>query len=416
VAGMLKAAGRQEGLQRSRLRGVLTVSQAALAVVLLIGATHFVRSLWNVQAIDLGVDAEQVLAVWPSFHSLADLPEAEREAERARRGAFREQAIDRLQARPDVVAASRAVSTPLQGTMMVPLRVPGVDSLPKLPGGGPFAVAVDGGYFETVGTRIIQGRGIEAADVRLQDAVVVLNEPMAQALWPGEDPLDRCIHIGGPLAEAPCFRVVGVAQETRRWQLVEEPAMQYYVPIGLAGMSGGMLLVRPTASRATAFIPELRGALHDMEPGLNYLTINPLSVTLDPHMRPWRLGTTMFLVFGGLALVIAAIGLYSVIAYGVAQRRAELGVRLALGARSRSIVGMIVRQGVGLVLLGIAAGVPLAILGGQRIESLLFETDAMHAPSFAFVAVVLLAVAFLATILPAVRAGRTDPLEALRGD
>jgi predicted permease len=247
VTGMLKAAGRQVGLQRSRLRGVLTVAQAALAVVLLIGATLFVRSLWNVQALDVGVDATRVLAVWPNFHGLSDLPEAEREAAQARRAAFWEQALERLGTRSDVISASRAVSTPLQGTMTIPLRVPGLDSLPRLPGGGPFAIGVDGGYFETVGTRIIIGRAIDAADVRLQDPVVVINEPMAQALWPGEDPLDRCIHIGGP--ERACFRVVGVAQETRRWRLVEEPAMQYYVPIGLADMSGGMLLVRPATRR-----------------------------------------------------------------------------------------------------------------------------------------------------------------------
>jgi putative ABC transport system permease protein len=153
-----------------------------------------------------------------------------------------------------------------------------------------------------------------------------------------------------------------------------------------------------------------------MEPGLNYLHIDVLSATLDPHMRPWRLGSTMFLAFGGLALVIAAIGLYSVIAYSVAQRRAELGVRLAMGARSLDIVGMIVRQGVGLVLLGIAVGGLLAVLGGRYIEPLLFETDAMHAGSFAFVAAVLLVVALLATMLPAARAGRTDPLEALRAE
>lgn len=410
--GSLMRGGAGGGRGSSRLRSGLMVVQAALALVLLVGGAHFLRSLWQVHALDLGVRADRVLAVSPTFGSTDGLPEAERKAAAARRATFYAEAIERLRGRTDVVAAAQATSVPLQGTMTLALRVPGHDTLPRLPGGGPFAIVVDGGYFETVGTRILEGRAIEEADVRLGAKVTVINEPMARALWP-DGALDRCVHMG-PDDDAPCYRVIGVAQETRRWRLVEEPAMQYYVPLE-QGRSGGMLLVRPTG-RATAFIPELRAALHGMEPALDRLTIQPLSATLDPQVRPWLLGTTMFLVFGGLALAIAAIGLYSIIAYAVAQRRSELAVRIALGARGGNIVGMIMRQALLLVGLGIVVGVPLALVGGRRIEGLLFETETTYAPAFLAVIAVLLVVGVLASVIPAGRAARVAPLEALRVD
>jgi predicted permease len=414
LAGMLKANTRQGGAARGRFRGALTVTQSAFALVLLVGAGLFVRSHWNVRTLDLGIDADRVLAVWVVFQSTAGMTDAERESFTARRAAFHEEAVERLRARPDVEAAAVALGTPLQGGFGVSLRVPGRDSLPAMPGGGPYITAAGPGYFETVGTRIVRGRGIEAGDGRGSEPVTVINETMARTLWPGSDPLDACLFIGGD--DAPCARIVGVAADARRRQLVEEPAFQYYVPFGQErGIGGTQILVRPK-SRAATFVPELRSVLHGMEPGVGYLRINPLQATLDPQVRPWRLGATMFLVFGGLALLIAAIGLYSVIAYGVAQRRTELGVRMALGAGVAGIVVMVLRQGLALVLIGIALGLPLALFGARRIESLLFETAPADVTVFGGVALLLVVIAVLASVLPAARAGRTDPAEALRPD
>jgi len=190
--------------------------------------------------------------------------------------------------------------------------------------------------------------------------------------------------------------------------------MQYYIPLGQErGVSGTQLLVRPRAD-AAEFIPELRRLLHTLEPRASFFTINLLQQTLDPQIRPWRLGATMFLVFGGLALLIAVVGLYSVIAYGVAQRRTEIGVRLALGARASTIVGMVLRQGLTLVLTGIAIGVVLALAAGRFLEALLFDTSSRDVVTFAAVALTLAVVSVFASVIPALRAGRTDPVEALR--
>jgi predicted permease len=412
VIEALRSTGGDAAARPGRLRGGLTVLQTALAVVLLIGAGHFVRSLWNVRGLDLGIRHEGVLAISPMFPSLAGMPEAERDAERERRRALGAVILERLRARSDIAAVSRATAAPLRSTISTTMRVAGHDTLPMLPGGGPYVIGVDGGYFETVGTRTLRGRPIQDTDVRRGEHVAVVNETMARTLWPDAEPLGHCLHVGGG-ADAPCFRVIGVAEDTRRFRFVEEAAMQYYIPIGLGGQSGGSVIVR-AAGKPNALVGELRGMVHALDPAMSYVDVTPLGTILDPQMRPWRLGSTMFLVFGALALVIAAIGLYSVIACSVTRRSAELSVRMALGARAGSITAMIVRQGLGLVLLGIALGVPAALLVGRRIEPLLFETSATHAGTFLFVAAVLLVVAVVATALPAARAGRTDPMDALR--
>jgi predicted permease len=411
VSALIRSGTPQGG--RGRMRPVLTVMQAAFALVLLVGAAHFVRSLWNVHRMDLGIDAARVLTVWSSFRSVADLDEAGRTAMQQRQRSYHTQVLERLRARSDVAAATVASSIPMSGsTMSRTIIVPGWDSLPRLPGGGPYATGVRDGYFETVGTRILRGRGIEVGDSPDSEPVLVVNETMARTLWPDRDALGQCVQMGRG-EEVPCSRVVGIAEDTRRRALIEEPAMQYYVPLGQSGISGGEILVRPVGN-PTSFIPELRTALLAIEPGLDYVNIRLLHTTLDGEMRPWRLGATMFIVFGALALLIAAIGLYSVIAYGVAQRRHELGVRVALGAGAGTLTGMIMRQGIGLVLLGVIVGVPLALLVGRYIESLLFRTRTTDPLTFLAVAAMLLVIGVAATLIPALRAGRTDPLQAMR--
>jgi predicted permease len=415
VSGLIRSGSAQSGGTRGRVRPLLTALQAAFALVLLVGAAHFVRSLWNVERMDLGIDADRVLSVETGFRSTDGLDDAQRAAVRERQRTFRWDAVERLRARPDVAAATVAASVPMSGgTTSVDMRVPGWDSVPRLPGGGPYGTGVRDGYFETVGTPIVRGRRIGVGDRPDTEHVIVVNETMARTLWPGRDALGQCVHVRDT-DDAPCSRVVGIAADARRRSLTEEPAMQYYVPLGQGGIGGGQILVRP-AGNATSFIPELRAALHSMEPALDYANIMLLRSTLDGEMRPWRLGATMFLVFGALALVIAGIGLYSVIAYAVAHRRHELGVRIALGAGRWTLVAMIMREGLALVLLGILAGIPLALVAGRRIEALLFHTSTTDVATFAAVAAVLVAIAVAATVIPALRAGRTSPLQAMRAE
>jgi predicted permease len=313
---------------------------------------------------------------------------------------------------PGVERAGVVVGTPFQSSMSIALRVPGRDSIPALPGGGPYIRAISDGYFATAGTRVLRGRDFTAADVSSAARVTIVNETMARTLWPNRDAIGECLLMD----TLPCSIVIGVVEDARRFALREEPAMQYYIPIGeerALGFGGRRMFVRPRGDAAT-LREALRTEMLRLNPAIAFVTVESLQDSLDPQIRPWRLGATMFGVFGVLALLVAAIGLYSVISYLVTQRRHELGVRIALGAQIGNIVGLVMRYGVGLAVVGIVIGMVLAFNASRWIEPLLFETSPRNPMVFALVAAMLLAVALVASLVPAWRASRVDPIEALR--
>ena len=415
LARALKSGVREGGSGRSRLRTVLTVTQAALSVVLLVGAGLFVRSLSNAIALDLGLEPTRILVVsfdWPATPGQS--PDARR-LERQRQMAFYDDAVARVRSLPGVERAAVVVGTPFQSSMSLErLRVPGRDSLPQLPGGGPFIRAVSNDYFATSGTRIISGREFTAADVMTGQRVAIVNETMARAVWPNRDPIGECLLMD----TMPCSHVIGVVADARRFELREQPAMQYYIPIGqerALGFGGRTMFVRPSGD-PVAMIEPLRAEMRRLAPELGFISVQRLQDVVDPQLRPWRLGATMFGVFGGLAMLVAAIGLYSVISYLVTQRRHELAVRIAIGAEASNIVGLVVRHGLVLALTGVAIGMLITLNGARWVEPLLFETSPRDPLVYGVVIVVLVAATLLATAIPAWRASRTDPIEALRTD
>jgi ABC-type antimicrobial peptide transport system permease subunit len=244
---------------------------------------------------------------------------------------------------------------------------------------------------------------------------VILNETMAKAIWPTESALGKCIVIGDPPAS--CFSVVGVVSDVHRNTLREPPLMQYYVPFGqerALGIGGTAILVRPRGDAETA-LPNLRQAFRDM-PEMPYTRVEFLQAVLDPQFRPWQLGATMFGVFGVLALVIAAIGLYSVIAYLVADRTRELGVRIALGATSGRIVRQVVVSGLAVTGAGVAIGIGVAFIAGRYVQPLLFDVPAQDPVVAVTVAAIVLSIGALAAWRPARRASSVDPVIALRSE
>ena len=414
LTSSLKSGVREGGMQRSRLRTMLTITQAALSVVLLVGAGLFVRSLWNVYGLHLGLEPGKVLTVAFDWPTVAGGSDQERKRERWRQNAFYDEALARARTIPGVERAAVVVGTPFQSSMSIDLRVPGRDSLPALPGGGPFIRAVSDDYFATAGTRVLRGRAFTAADVSGAARVTIVNETMARTLWPGRDAIGECLLMD----TMPCARVVGIVEDARRFNLREDPAMQYYIPLGeerALGFGGRKMFIRPRGDAGT-LAQTLRAEMLRLNPGIAFVTVESLQDSLDPQIRPWRLGATMFGLFGALALVVAAIGLYSVISYLVTQRTHELGVRIALGAPMGNIVVLVVRYGVGLASAGILIGTVLALNASRWIEPLLFETSPRNPMVFALVALVLLVVAFLASVVPAWRASRVDPIEALRAE
>jgi predicted permease len=412
----LKSGVREGGGAHSRLRSALTVAQAALSVLLLVGAGLFVRSLERVRALDLGVEADRVLVTrmrWPRLP--AGATEAQQEAENARRRGVYLRAVERIRSIPGVEHASLAVGLSFQMSFSQRVRVPGWDTLPSLGTGSPRVSAVTSDYFETVGTRLLRGRAFTPADGAGSEPITIVNETMARTLWPNRDPIGECFYAGDA-RDVPCARIVGIAADARRFQLRERPGMHYYLPFGQErGFGGTVLVVRPTGAPA-ALVPALRSALAEVDAGISYVDVELLQESVDPQIRPWRLGAAVFGMMGVLALLVAAVGLYSVLSYVVAQRRHEMGVRLALGATGGAIARLVMRSSFAMAAAGIAIGLALALAGGRFIAPLLFDTSPRDSLVLAVVTISLVSVAILASILPGLRARRVDPMEAMRVD
>lgn len=403
IALSLGAGAREAGARRSRLRQSLLLVQAMLSVVLLIGAGLFVRSLVNVRHLHMGYDVNPVLVVAENMRGVK-MPTPDRKA-------LEERLASWAASMPGVIAATPAASVPFWAFEGRDLYVAGIDSVSLL---GRFTMqAGDTSYFRTLGTRLLLGRGFTAGDRAGSAPVTVVSAAMARALWPGQPPLGQCIRFDADTA--PCTTVVGVAEDLHLRSFSSPREFTYYLPIAQDTESTGMLLVR-VQGNAAASADRVRRGLQPLMPGSAYLTATPLGKIIEPAMGSWRLGAAMFVAFGALALVLAAVGLYSVIAHGVAQRRQELGVRLALGAPRPRVVAMVVGDGLRIVLAGVLLGTVVGVAAGRWSAALLFRESPSDPLVYVAVAAVVVLVALLATAVPAVAAGRVDPTVTLRGD
>lgn len=403
VAAALKAGARDGHGNTSRVRTTLLVLQAALSVVLLVGAGLFVRSLQNTQSVHFGYDAERIVWLEPHLRGVR--------LDSTARAALWSNLIERAGAHPDVEHATLALSIPFSSTYSDDIFVPGIDSTSKL---GYFVLqGASPDFFKTTGTRIVTGRAIDATDRAGSARVIVVSESMARVLWPNERPIGKCVKISADTM--PCRNVVGVAENVVFSNLNDEQAHMYYVPAAQYGDQFYQLLVRVRGNPETKLDALRRGLLPALPAG-GYFTIRTMTDVIAPSMRSWRLGATMFAIFGGLALVLATVGLYSVVAYSVSQRTHEMGVRLALGAHAADVVRLIVRDGLGVVLAGVAIGSVVALVAGRWLAPLLYQTSPRDPVVFAGVAAALVTVAIAASWIPARRASRVDPAVALRAD
>lgn len=407
--------GAQGGESSSHTRSALTVLQAALSVVLLAGAGFFVRSMQHVRALDLGADADRVIVVTAQLPEFVALSRAGmRDGPAIERDAYRRflQSVVRL---PGVEHASITVGQPFDGgSFAAGVWVPGMDSVPVVDFQGPYVSAVASDYFITMGTRIVRGRAFTDQDREGTEPVVIVGETMARALWPGRNAIGGCMRIA--FATATCARVVGIAADVHRVGLREARSMQYYVPLGqLSIFAGAALVVRPNASSPVSW-PALRKAILDVEPSVRSIDVERLDARLEGEMRPLRLGMATFGLSGAIALLVAILGLYSLMSYMVAWRTREIGVRLALGATGPQLTHFVVGRGTALAALGVVFGLAITFAGSRWLEPHLFDTSVFDPAVVAAVTVVLLAVAVIAGWLPARRAIRISPAEALRSE
>jgi hypothetical protein len=280
-----------------------------------------------------------------------------------------------------------------------------------MPGGGPYQSNVTADYFETVGLSVLRGRGILASDVEGAERVMVVSQLMARTIWRSGDAVGRCIYVGRSATE--CTRVVGVVEDAARNGLRDAPFMAYYLPGAQAGRPYNSVYVRAEAS-PDDLVPRVAAVLRSLAPEVRYVRVQTLREQLDPQARSWTLGATMFTIFGLLALVVAAVGLYSVLAFDVARRTREIGIRAALGARRGRLLRRVVSQGALMGGVGVGFGLAGAWIAAPHIQDLLFETSPRDPGVFAGVAVVLLAVSVLASLAPGLRATRVDPVTVLK--
>ncbi len=399
----LAEGGRGSSRARSRVRGGLTVAQATLSAVLLVGAGLFIQSVLQVRKLDLGLDVDRLVLAQLEFQG--DEPD---EPETAR---LYTAAMD-VAARLPGVTGVAATDVPFQWAHVEHITVPGLDSLPVPPGGGPFYYAVSPGYMRTMGLRVLQGRPILDTDGEGSPSVAVVNEAMARAFWPNQDPLDGCFRIDE--AEE-CTRVVGVVENATRAELNVDGILAYYLPLAQTGGAPAGMYVR-TDGETRALAAALAPVLRSFSPRVRFAQVQTFRELLDPQTRAWTLGAALFTAFGMLALVVAAIGLYSVLAFDVAQRTREIGIRAALGAQKARVLRGVVVTGARLAVLGVFLGLGVSLVTARFARPLLFKVDGVEPVVLGSVALLLMVVAVIASLVPGLRATRVDPVEALRAE
>ena len=404
LTNTLKASAREGTYQRSRTRVALLVAQGALSVVLLVGAGLFVRSMHNVQTLDVGYQSDRVI--------FADLRMRDVRLDSTQSNDLRQRLVERAASLPVVVSAARTITVPFWSSITLDLYVPGIDSVNKL--GDFYYHAVSPEYFSTMGTKLRRGRVFSARDTKAAPPVMVVSESMAKKLWPARDAIGQCVRVNAD--SVPCTEVVGVVQDIRNTSLKDDTGLQYYLPIDQQSIGGGGSLFIRVRGDAEASVESIRRELQRAMPGASYITVTPLSDIFGAQIRSWRLGATMFSMFGGLALLVAAVGLYSVIAYNVVQRRHEIGVRVALGAQSPDVVRLVLADGLRVTIAGILIGSVIAFAAADYVGPLLFQVSPKDPAVFSSVAVILAIVAVFAALMPARRASRVDPAVVLRTD
>jgi len=400
--------------RRSRLRSSLVVAQVAASLVLLVSSGLFLRSLLSATTMDPGFEHANTLAV------TLDFARGGYDAERGR--AYCDELLARVRALPGVEAAALDNSVPLgfnlgktavwiEGDMAVDDEGSRQHRMVRIASTSP-------GGFETLGIPILMGRDFDERDDAESETVLMVNQTLAETYWPGENPLDKRIALytrtvdgrRGPGEYSP---VIGVVRTVKYGELSEEPQPALYRALSQSWNSSLVLLVR-TSSDPMAILPSVRDVMRNIDPNFSPSDTRSLTSTISFKLMPARLSAALCSLFGGLALVLAMIGLYGVMSYMVSQRTHEIGVRMAIGAQRTDVLWLVLRQGFTLTLIGLVIGLVIALGFTGALSSLLYGVSPYDPLTFAGVALLLIAVALLACYIPARRATQADPMVALR--
>jgi len=396
-----------------RARDLLTLGQVGLSTVLLVGAGLYVQSLQNALNVDLGFDHEPLINVQLEQRAGVDSQ---------RRDALNREALDILNEMPGVERAILSSSErPLYGwDEQHDLRASRIDTIPRVAQGGPYTYAGTEGYAETAGLRVLQGRAFETSEYALgAPFALMVSRSFAEGVWPGLDPLQECVTLRHGAAELegpePCRPVIGVYEDLMVRSLADQGlwSVTWPLPRETEGLRG--ILVRADGD-PTALVQPIRDRLAALSGDVRYVHVIPMSARVEALRGPWRVGATLFSAFGILALIVASLGLYSVLAFTVARRSQEIGIRAALGAQRRDLVAMVMGRAARLVGAGLVAGIGVALVAGRFMEAVLFGVPTVNPLVFGVVAVVLIAAGLLAAWVPAWKATAIDPAGAMAAE
>jgi putative ABC transport system permease protein len=405
----LKEGGRGsgEGARRNRVRGVLVVSELAIAVVLLVGAGLLIQSLWRLRQVSPGFDSQNLLTF------VVGIPEVKYPTEK--QAQFYRDLVTRIESLPGVRSASSVIPLPLSGDLF---RISfETEGRPVAKGDQPSAdfFAIGDGYFKTLGVSILKGRDFNDRDGEKAPGVIIVNQAFARKFFPNEDPVGKRIKPGISTNEnKPDWReIVGVVSDVRNRNLSSQLREGYFVPAAQIPFNQMTMVVRST-SDPRSLITAVQHEVNSMDRELPVFSVKTMEQHISATVAAPRFNTTLLVIFAAVALILTIVGLYGVMSYSVALRTNEIGLRMALGAQTRDVLRLIVSQGFKLVILGLAIGLVGAFALMRVISSLLFGVTTKDPLTFVGVAVLLAFVALLACYIPARRAARVDPMEALR--
>ena len=395
------------GLASRRTRNVLVAAEVALAIVLLTGAGLLVRTLTTMQQTERGFVPSNVAMMTVSAPA-ASYPDPRAVL------SFYSRLLERVRAIPGVLSA--ATGTGVLQPLVTSSTVFSIEGVPDPPPDKQSEYPIETvspGYFETVGMTIARGRGFTEADHADAPLVVVINETLARAGWPDQDPIGRRLRPGSGQSKAPWMTVVGVIRDAHRAEVTRVIRPEVYTSALQGPPRTQMLLVR-TAGEPTAIVPAIRRELQAIDSQLPIFGVTTLERELAKTLNQPRFQAVLFTAFAAIALLLATIGIYGVTSHAVGQRTQEVGIRMAMGAARRDVLRLIVVQHLKPALVGLAAGVLGAVILSRFLRTLLFGVSATDPATFVIVAGVLLVVAAAACWVPARRATRVDPLVALR--
>jgi putative ABC transport system permease protein len=409
----LKDGGRSgsAGASRQRVRNLLVVSEVALSLLLLVSAGLLIKSFMRLQETELGFDPENVLTL------RVPLPEA-RYKEYAQVDNFWDELLRRVRALPGVESAGLTRGLPMNGGIESGVMIEGQETTNPKDATVAVNLYAEPGYFRTMNIKLLRGRFLSEQDTKDAPLAVMVDEMFVARFFPNADPLGKRLRIGGD--RAPLRNIVGVFKHIKHYGPDEEGRVEIYTPYkqvaaeSFAAANRSLWLAVKTTGDPTSLAPLIRNEVLQIDKDQPISNVETMENIVAATVAPQKFATWLLGIFAGSAMLLAAIGIYGVMAYSVTQRTHEIGIRMALGAARGDVLRMVVVQGMKLALLGVGIGIIGAVLLTRLMSSLLYGVSATDPLTYGGVSLLLAGVAFLACLIPARRATRVDPMVALR--